>query len=311
MNEHKPILHLDAEAFQALLDGDLPAGELARAREHLAACPRCEAELDGWREFLADLDRLPSLAPSPALAERVMRGVAPGRIPLAARVRGWIRAGSPQAHPTAERLQDLAEGVLAGRAAARVRTHLDACPACASEAEAWRATFARLGSLERLAPPEGFGQRVMAGVRIPAPAPVRVPEWRQALAWAGRLVPQTRQAWAAVSGVALTPAVTLALVLWTVFSHPTLTPGALASFVGWKAAEAAAWAWSAVASAALESAGLFKVYSLIESLALSPAALAGAVAALCLGTVAASWVLYRNLVVAHPLEGQVAHARVS
>lgn len=309
MNERVVHPHLSAETLQALLEGGLPHGERARAEEHLASCARCAAELEAWSTLFRELDGLAGLAPAPGFADRVMDQVAP--LPLAARVRAWWGARAGASHPDGERLQDWLDGRLAARSAARVEAHLAGCAACAGEAAAWRDTFAALHKVERFAPAEGFAGRVMAQVHGPAPAPARVPEWRRALAWARGFVPQTRRAWAAVSGVALTPAVTLGLVLWAVLSHPTLTPGALASFTWWKASELSAAAWSALAARALESEGLFQVYAFIGSLAVSPAAVAVAALALCAGTVLASWVLYRNLVVAHPLDGRVAHASLS
>lgn len=312
MNGHTHRQHLGAEALQALLEGELPHGERRTAEEHLASCPRCAAEMDAWRALFEGLSELPPLAPSPSFAQKVMAGVEiPERLPLAARVRAWLGAPERRAHPSGERLQDFVGGALPARKAAQVSEHLEGCAACAREAEAWRATFARLQTLERLAPSAGFADLVMARVHVPAPAPARVPEWRRALAWLGTLVPQTRQAWAAVSGVALTPAVTLGLVVWTVFSHPTLTLGSLASFAWWKATDLAAVAWQALASTAMESAGLFSIYSFLGSLPLSPAALAGAFAVLSLGTVTACWVLYRNLFAHHPMDGRIAHAPLS
>ncbi|GMV04826.1 MAG: hypothetical protein AMXMBFR53_11060 [Gemmatimonadota bacterium] len=312
MNEHTNRQHLSAEALQALLEGELPLGERRSAEEHLASCPRCAAELDAWRVLFRDLTGLPALAPSGSFAERVMAGVnVPEPVGLAARVRGWLGASSAPAHPAGERLQDFAEGILPARKAARMRAHLETCPRCAAEAHAWRLALSRLNELPRFDTSEGFGERVMAQVRVPAKAPARVPEWRRALAWAGRAMPHTRQAWAAVSGVALTPAVTLGLVLWTVFSHPTLTLDALASFAWWKATELAGLAWQSVASAATESAGLFNIYSFFGSLTLSPMAVGGLVAAFSLGTVAATWVLYRNLFAHHPIDARIAHAPLS
>lgn len=309
MSKQVPTQHLSAEGLQAFLEGELPAGERARAEEHLASCAHCTAEIDLWRTVFQSLDDLPTLVPSEPFAERVMAGVvAPEPLSLVARVRGRLGLPAGVGHLAQERLQDFAEGTLPIPQAARVRTHLDGCPTCAGQADAWRATFAALERLERLAPADGFADRVMARVGVPAPVAARTPEWRRALGWVAALVPQTRQAWATVSGVALTPAVTLGLVLWTVFSHPTLTAGALASFAWWKVSELAAAAWQATASVALESAGLFEVYSFFGSLALSPMALAGAFLALSAGTVAATWVLYRNLFVSHPLDGRVAHA---
>lgn len=304
--------HLSADVLQALLEGELPVGERARAEEHLGACVRCAAELDGWRSLFERLGELPELTPPADFAERVMdEFVTAEPLPLAARIRARLGFAAPSTHPSAERLQDFIERLLPARQAARVRTHLDACPACAAEAASWRTTFTYLQELERFAPSESFATRVMAGVRVSAPAPARVPEWTRALRWVRGLVPQTRQAWAAVSGVALTPAVTVGLVLWTVFSHPTLTGAALASFVWWKASALATMAWQALSTRALQSASLFEVYSLFGSLASSPAALAAVFLALSAGTVVAAWVLYRNLFASRRVDGQVAHASIS
>lgn len=309
MNERVPSTHLSAELMQALLEGELPQGERARVEEHAASCARCAAELDGWRTLFRTLGELPGLAPAEGFADRVMVGVAP--LPLAARVRGWLGVAAGPAHVDGPRMQDWLDGRLSARHAARVEEHLAACGACAREAEAWKGTFAALGRVERLAPTEGFSRRVMSQVRVPAPVPAPAPEWRRALGWARGFLPGSRRAWAAVSGVALTPAVTLGLVLWSVLSHPAITPGALASFAWWKATELSAAAWSVVSARALESGVVLQVYTMLGSLAVSPAVVAGAAVALCAGMLAASWVLYRNLVVAHPLDGQVAHASLS
>jgi anti-sigma factor RsiW len=304
--------HPSAEVLQALLESELPVAERARAEEHLRSCARCAAELDGWRSLFERLDGLPELAPVVDFSERVMAGLTPTTsLPLVARIRARLGLAADAAHPSEDRLQDYVEGLLPATRAARVRTHLDACPACAAEAAAWRTTFAHLERLERFAPSGDFATRVMAGVRVPTFAPARVPDWKRALRWVGGLVPQTRQAWATVSGVALTPAVTAGLVLWSVFSHPTLTPAALASFVWWKASALAAVAWQALSARALQSASLFEVYSFFGSLAWSPAVVAGAFVALSAGTVAAIWVLYRNLFASHPVHGRVAHASLS
>jgi anti-sigma factor RsiW len=305
--------HPSAEVVQALLEGELSASERAPVEEHLAACARCAAEVDGWRVLFEGLRDLPTLAPGEGFTERVLAGIeVAAPLPLAARVRTRLVAlvSRRDGHPEDGRLQDLTEGLLPARQAARIRSHLDACPACASRAEAWRAVMDRLGGLERLEPSEGFAARVMARVRVPTPAPAvqRVPEWRRALAWAGKLVPQSRKAWAALSGVAVTPAATLGLLLWTVFTHPALTPGALVSFAWWKASDLASLAWGAIASRAMESAQVFGVFSFFQSLALSPTSLVAAFVAFSAGTLLAVWVLYRNLVNALPADARHAHA---
>ena len=312
MNDTYSRQHLSAETLQALLEGQLPAGEAGPAERHLAACARCSAEYEAFQVLFRELEELPSLAPSAGFSRRVMAKVVLAEpLSLAARIRGWAGVAAPSDHPSGEGLQDLVDGVLPARVAARMSAHLEGCHVCAHEAKALRGTVEALEGLGRFSPSEGFAARVMAQVTVPAPAPVRVADWKRAVGWLQGLVPQTRQAWAAVSGVALTPAVTLGLVLWTVFSHPTLTPGALVSFLGWKVTELAGVAWQAFSATALESAGLFKIYSMLGSLAGSPLTLAGLFTAMSVGTVAAVWVLYRNLIVHHPMDGRIAHAPLS
>lgn len=309
--------HLSAEALQAFLEGELPRGEHAQLQEHLGACARCSAELDAWRVLFEGLQELPELSPGTEFANRVMAAVeVPGALPLAARIRKRLSSlvgGGSASHPAPAHVQDFLEGILPARQAARVRSHLDGCGVCAAEAASWQTVLTRLDGLERLAPSGGFADRVMAEVRVPAPAPAaqKAPEWRRALAALGRLVPNTRKAWAALSGVAVTPVVTLGLVLWSVFTHPTLTPSALASFVWWKATALASVAWQAVASRVMESAGAFEVFSFLDSLALSPVMLVGAFLVLSVGMIAASWVLYRNLITTDAVDGHYARVSLS
>ena len=61
---HRPTHeHLSAERMQAFLDGELPARDAASVEEHLAACARCSAEVDGWRVLFEDLGQLRSVGP--------------------------------------------------------------------------------------------------------------------------------------------------------------------------------------------------------------------------------------------------------
>ncbi len=309
--------HLSAERVQALLEGELPKEEQALVEEHLHLCTACSMEVEAWRTLFMQLEDLPVLRPAEDFADRVISGVSPvGSRSLAARAKAALGALSSPVegrHPADARIQDFVEGLLPVRQAARVRTHLDTCAGCAGEAAAWRSVLDQLQTLDRLSPSEGFSQRVMSEIRIPTAAPVvsKVPEWRRALNWARRLVPQTRQAWAALSGVAVTPAVTFGLLLWTLFTHPTLTPSALASFAWWKASDLAAAAWQAGASTAMQSAGLFEVYSFLGSVQLSPMTLLGGFLLLSVGTVAAAWILYRNLIATHLVDGRYAYVPIS
>jgi anti-sigma factor RsiW len=315
--------HLSADRLQALLDDALPPRERARVEEHVAACARCTEDLEGWRLLFEDLSTLPRHTPASGFQSRVMASVAlPTPAPFLERLGRRLLALLPSPrpeHPASERLQDFLDGALPARQAARLAAHLDECGACASEADAWRAVFARLRDIEPLTPASGFDDRVMAQVRVPAAAaaktaaPVipglRLPDWRRGIALAGRMVPRvlprTRRAWAALAGVALTPAVTVGLVLYTVFSHPTLTPQALVSFAIWKATELASATWSALAALALDAGQVLGLDMLARSLFDAPVMLAGGVMAYSLVSALALRVLYKNL------WGHRRHARLS
>ena len=312
--------HLSAELIQAFLEGELPSGEHTRAEEHLAGCARCAGEVETWQHLFTDLGDLALLRPHEGFADRVMTGVRiPQPLPFAARTRrllaGWMPGGAVQDHVPGERLQDFIEGVLPQRQAARVQIHLDDCGTCSKEVLAWRSMMGSLDGLERFAPAEGFAARVLSDIRVPSPVPAQAPAReilvaaRKALAWTGRLLPQTREAWAALAEVAVTPMATLGLLLYTVFSHPTLTPGALLSFVGWKVSALATSAFDAASAVLLESTGMFRVYSFMESLVAAPAALAGGFLVFSCLMAAATWVLYKNLIATPSVDGQ--YARIS
>lgn len=310
--------HVSAETIQAFLEGELPGRERARTEEQLAGCARCAGEVESWRLFFAELGELPVLRPHEGFGDRVMAGVRiPRNLPLAARIRqrisAWMPGGAVQGHVPGKSLQDFVEGLLPARQVARIQAHLAGCGTCSKEVVAWRSVIGSLEGLGHWAPADGFAARVMDEVHIAAPAPARAPLREalvaagSALAWAGRLLPQSPKAWAALSGVAVAPMATLGLLLHTVFSHPTLTPGALLSFVGWKAAAFSGMAWNATSAVLLESASLFRVYTFLESLAAAPATLAGGFAVFSCLMAAATWVLYKNLIATPSVDGQYAH----
>jgi len=308
MTESTNHEHLSAERLQAFLDGDLPAGEVGAVEAHLAACARCGEELQTWRVLFSDLATLPAHAPSRGFGERVIAAVErPERLGVAARVGRWVAGLAPQpreSHVSSERLQELLDGRLATRRVARVRAHVEGCSACAHELDAWRSIYARLADLEGFRPSPGFAERVLARLAA-APAAVRLPAWRRALATAQRYVPRTRRAWAAISGVAVTPAVTCALVLYTVFSHPTLTPRALVSFALWQVTDLMASAWGAIAATAVNLGRGAGLGSVLGTLVDAPWVVAGGALAYSLVSVLALRVLYKNLM------GGRRHAHVS
>lgn len=68
--------HLLPHEYDLLLDGETGFG-VAPLRAHVRDCPDCAAELEEARAVLAELDRLPHLAPAPLFVDRVMTQVQP------------------------------------------------------------------------------------------------------------------------------------------------------------------------------------------------------------------------------------------
>ena len=309
--------HIEGAILQDFLDGVVGQRQRVGVESHLAECATCSAEADSWFALLRRLEDLEHFGPREGFADRVIAEVRmPETLGIAARVRaslGALLATSPRQHVEAGRLQDFLEGILPAHHMARVRAHVGGCAKCSAEVEGWRTLLTRLEGLDRLVPGQHLAERVMAGVRIPAssPAVAGAPVWAQALAYAQRLVPRTRRTWAAISGVAVTPAVTAGLVFYAVFSHPTLTLEALASFVWWQVTDLATLGWTTLSGAVLESAQLFDAYSLVETVASQPLAVAGALLAYSVVSALALRVLYMNLIVNRPLEGRYAHVSAS
>jgi anti-sigma factor RsiW len=83
---------------QGFLDGELAPGEVMDFRAHLAGCPECAAELAAYQHVIAALERVPLLAPPPALTGRILERVLPSRARrrrLA--VLGWLYAAASAA----------------------------------------------------------------------------------------------------------------------------------------------------------------------------------------------------------------------
>jgi len=95
-------VHLPPERIQDYLDGALPGRQGNQARDHLAACQPCQAEVQGWRNLFGALNGLAHLAPAPGFAQRVMARVripAPVPTPMAeagSRLLGWARGFLPR-----------------------------------------------------------------------------------------------------------------------------------------------------------------------------------------------------------------------
>jgi anti-sigma factor ChrR (cupin superfamily) len=97
--------HVDELLFE-LACGTLGADERRRALGHLASCPRCAAEAAAVAELAASLPAgLAAPSPPPALRERLMRSVTPGRFErFVARVAAALEV-------TAERARELLAGI--------------------------------------------------------------------------------------------------------------------------------------------------------------------------------------------------------
>jgi anti-sigma factor RsiW len=67
--------HLSPDRLQDLVEGVLPAPQLARVESHLAACGECRAEAEAWTALMEGLGSLPELAPAEGFADRVMARV--------------------------------------------------------------------------------------------------------------------------------------------------------------------------------------------------------------------------------------------
>ena len=133
----------------------------------------------------------------------------------------------------------------------------------------------------------------MAQVRLPEPAPARVALARRLAIHVRALAgPRRRKAWVAAAGVALAPAITVGLIAYTVFSHPLVTVGSLATFVWLKGSAVAAALGGGVVTSLTQSATLFRAWTTLGTLISSPAAAGAALLAFSALTLTAVWVLY-------------------
>ncbi len=317
MNTPNDNHHLSAERLQAFLEEELSKRERRLVEEHLGSCPRCAGELEVWRTLFSDLGELHAFRPHEGFTDRVMTQVRvpePSTLPARAwdRVAAFLGLGQT-GHVDAVVAQDLVDGLLPGRQAARVRRHIEACGACAHQVESFGRVVRNLNALPRLTPSAGFADGVMARVELarrkataPAKAATASAGWLMA---ARKLLPSTRRAWAALSGAAVTPAVTLGLVAYAVFSHPALTLGSLLSWMSWQITDLAAASWSAGMGIVAQGVGALGLQGVLDAAAAAPMAIAGAALAYSALVVLALRVLYKNLVTARPVG--IGHAHIS
>jgi hypothetical protein len=286
-----PGTHIPMNTLQEFLDEMLDARHALRVEEHVRACPPCTAEADHWLALTRRLDEIGSFAPSDGFSDRVMARVEVRHgVTWASRLLG--RAGarpraSAAAHVPWGILQDFVDDVLPAKGASRVVAHLDACAGCRDQLRSWLEVAARLDALERHAPSPGFHARVLATSRAGRTAhalATPTPLWARAAATASKFIPKTRESWAALTGVAFTPAVIAGLAAWVVFSHPAVTVASLASFVWWQVADLASMTLAGVPGILSRGWDAAGARALFEALAAQPLLMAGAVllySALC------------------------------
>lgn len=317
---NKPDRHLTGDTFQAYLEGELAEDRTARVEAHVAECPRCASELDGWRLLFSELEAMPALDPSGDFAERVMAGL-PRPSSLAGRLADRVRSalsrplGDVQEHLSPDRIQDLLDGALGVRGRREARGHLEACAPCRSELQEWEGLFATLSSVPTLAPPEGFAARVMEAfeasrVGAPALAPAGTAwlrAWTLRAARAGsRLVPSTGRGWAFLTGLVSLPAVALLAGVAAVMAHPLLTLEGLAVFARWQIAGALHGLASGVLGWILESPALLAAWEAASTVASAPTFAFSGLLALWTLVLVSGWIFYRHVIAPSLMAGHHA-----
>ena len=269
--------HLTSEQIQEFLDQELPPEEGAVVQAHLSVCHQCRSEMESWGLLFSDLSDLPELAPGEAFHQDVLdqaTSPAPG-FGLAG---GWAAARQArrrdEAHVPAGSIQDYLDGVLDEKPTRRLEAHLSQCEGCRHEVRDWQAFMGSMKPLGHFAPSSGFRERVMAQVMVPAPVPHRTEGWTsvpgRALGWVRSLLPSTRHGWAVAGGVASAPTITVAALIYLLFSRPLLTPGAFGSYVVWKAGAFLDAAVAMVTGFVQENQTMTQLVELLGPLAQSP-----------------------------------------
>lgn len=196
-----------------------------------------------------------------------------------------------QQHPTTERLEAFVEGSLARTEREVVASHLLSCPRCDADVEDWRAIFTALATLPRFAPALGFGNRVMAHVRIPEP-------WHsRASAWIDRLLPKSAFGWAAALAVLALPVIAGGSLLVWLLSKSYVTAHGLWVFATDRFSAAATRLAGSALTTVIESD--LATWITTNITAVFGAAGVRGVGALAAGvailTMLSIWVLYKNL----------------
>lgn len=209
-------------------------------------------------------------------------------------------------HPGADRLEAFAQRELSAGDRVVVESHLVHCTRCQAELEEWRSLFATLAALPSYVPADGFGDRVMARVRIPLTWHQRVGVWadqagalvRHGAASVEKVMPTTTRGWAIASAFLALPALFIGGLLFWFLSRSYVTTYSLWVFTTDQFGAAAAsgsgrfFAW--LLSTELAGWGVTALGSVVGALGVG--ALGALAAALGVGMVASMWILYTNLI---------------
>lgn len=327
--------HLSAQALQEFLEEALSRDEAARVEEHLSSCSRCSAELEAWRALVTRLDGLEADAsPSAEFAEKVM-----ARVPVQRsrwhRLRSWLAhripalqpngrrvdvgAGGRSGHPTSDRLQDFAEGLVADRLRPRIEAHVARCAPCTREVEEWQALMGSMASLPYASPAPDFRERVMAEVQIATAETAdekkaRANEESKAWAWVDRaldrvggLIPESPRGRTAAGALLLMPVAALAVVVYYVARQPLVDFQSLVAYGWWQISEGLSVLAAFAVARLLESPVVLQALDWIAAAVSAPGAALAGLLALWTVCLAAAWVLYRNLITPRTTTGSHVH----
>ncbi len=192
-------------------------------------------------------------------------------------------------HPSNWTLELLAEGDLSPSEREEVAAHVEGCPRCAADVEGYRALFAALEGLPRFAPSAGFGDAVMARVRL---APQADPLFARLVRW----LPSTTRGWIFLLLASMAPALpVLALVAWVV-TEPLVSA---VNLWAWGTRWVQDTGWSLLTGAiiaVMESGLLGQGQLLLARLSELPfEVLASGALILAVGIPLSAWALYRLL----------------
>lgn len=309
--------HLSAQALQDFLEDALSRDDAVRVEEHVSSCPRCRAELEAWRALVTRLDGLEADAvPSAGFAEAVM-----ARVPVQRsrwhRLRQWVvqrvpalqpaRADGRGDHPSSDRLQDFVEGLVPGRLRPRIEAHVARCAHCTREVEEWKALMGSVASLPYAAPSSGFQEQVMARVEAPrsaeaeggAEANPESPLWTwvdRVLDRVGRLVPETTGGRVAAGAMLMVPVAAVAVLIRYLARQPQVDLQSLVAYGWWQVSEGLSVLVAYAVTRLLESPAVLRVLDWAATAVSAPGASLAAILAMWTLSVAAAWVLYRNLI---------------